>query len=126
MPDTMTRDEPTVLAPSDADPVLSALQTAEALYLDARSQWDQLAAELKEARLQVEHLQRLHDRLADDVRRQEAQLQEERARAERQRRRANQLAAGLKAVHRAIITGNVYEMILRLCLTVTGATRGVY
>src|SRR6185436_16589393 len=98
MPDTMTRDELVTVTPTDGDPVLSAFQATEALYLDARAQWDQLAMELKEARLQVERLQQLHDRLTDEAKRHDAQLKEERARAERQRRRANQLAAGLKSI----------------------------
>ncbi len=54
------------------------------------------------------------------------ELAEERGRARRQRERAEQLAAGLKEIHRSLFAGDVYALILRACLSITGATRGAY
>src|SRR5438045_916238 len=100
MSETTVRDsvlsvEPVALTTDDTDPVMGALRRAEAEYLAARAQWDQQAMELKEARLQVERLQEFHDQLTRSLQQQQAQLQEEQRRAERNRQRANQLAAAL-------------------------------
>lgn len=46
--------------------------------------------------------------------------------AARHRDRANKLAEVLKDIHRSLFNGNVYELILRACLTLTGASRGLY
>jgi GAF domain-containing protein len=45
---------------------------------------------------------------------------------ERQRDRAESLRRALVEVHRALFGGNVYEMILRASVQITGATRGAY
>ncbi len=124
--ESVLSEEPIALTTDDTDPVMGALRRAEAEYLAARSQWDQQAMALKEARQQVERLEQLHDRLASDLKQQQARLDEERRRAERHRQRANQLAAALKTIHRALFGGNVYQMILQACLTITGGTRGLY
>jgi HD-GYP domain-containing protein (c-di-GMP phosphodiesterase class II) len=61
------------------------------------------------------------------------ETEQERARAEAQRiaqtaqrARAKQLEEILKDLHRTMLTGNVYALILKACLTITGASRGVY
>ncbi|HEX6747325.1 MAG TPA: HD domain-containing phosphohydrolase [Longimicrobium sp.] len=54
------------------------------------------------------------------------ELESEHRAFERQRERAETLRQSLAAVHRALFGGNLYDMILRACLQITGATRGVY
>lgn len=80
------------------DRLLDDLQLAIADYQSMRERWDRERADLKEARQEVE----------------------------RQRERAEQLAESLRGIHRSLFDGNVYSLILKACLTLTGATRGIY
>lgn len=98
---------------NESDPVVSLLRQTEQAYRAARERQKREAEEV-EGRLQQE-LQ-LVQRL----------LEAERARTARQRERADRLAAALKDIHRALFGGNVFDLILRACVTITGATRGVY
>jgi putative nucleotidyltransferase with HDIG domain len=119
------------------DVVLSLLRSAEDAY---RSHEAALRGQLAVARADARAA-------ADEAREQGAQAQASRADAEslreelrgvrdelegtqrafdRQRERAEALRHALVGVHRALFGGNVYEMILRACLQITGATRGVY
>jgi putative nucleotidyltransferase with HDIG domain len=82
--------------------------------------------ELKETQLQAERLRNVHDQLTLEVQRAQAALRVERKRAERHKERAKHFAEGLKAIHKALFHGNVCDLILRTCMAVTGATRGVY
>ncbi len=123
-------------APPEA-PVLSLLDAASGAYrahdaalrgelgmarADAASEREQAAtwrAEAEAARAEVESARRE----AGEAR---AELDGARRAFERQRVRAETLRHALVEVHRALFGGNVYEMILRACLQLTGATRGVY
>ena len=91
------------------DPVLSALRETEARYRiavdDLRRETEARHQELAQARSQVRLVQE---------------------RAERQRQRADGLEVALKDIQRAFFSGNIYDMILRACLKLTGATRGLY
>jgi HD-GYP domain-containing protein (c-di-GMP phosphodiesterase class II) len=84
------------------DPVLQSLQGVEAAYRAQDAQWHRREAAL-------------HDALAA-----------EQAKAERQRKRAECLDRSLREIHGAVFGGDVYELILRACLTITEASRGVY
>src|SRR4051812_18338213 len=129
MPDTATDtivQDPVLTVPDGTDPVLASLQLAESQYLEFRGQCDQQAMELKEIRLQAERLREVHDQLTLEVQQAQAAVRAERKRAERHKERAKHFAEGLKAIHKALFHGNVYDLILRTCLAVTGATRGVY
>jgi HD-GYP domain-containing protein (c-di-GMP phosphodiesterase class II) len=99
-----------------ADPVLTSLGEAAAAYSEAHAEWeharDTLAAERDEAEAE-------RRRLAGE-------LEREREAARRERRRSADLREALCEVHRAMFGGNVYEMILRACLSLTGGTRGLY
>ncbi|HEX5725598.1 MAG TPA: HD domain-containing phosphohydrolase [Longimicrobiaceae bacterium] len=55
-----------------------------------------------------------------------AELDRVREESRRQCERAEQLREILKDVHRSLFSGNLYELILKACLTLTGATRGMY
>jgi HD-GYP domain-containing protein (c-di-GMP phosphodiesterase class II) len=107
------------VVPSTGDPVLAALGRAEAAYREARTAWSQEAVTAEDAIA-------ARDRAEAELRRVAADLKAERAAAAGQRERAKRLAAALKDVHRALFTGNVFDLILRACMTLTGATRGLY
>ena len=91
------------------DPVLSALRETEARY-----------------RAAVDDLRRESEARYQELAQARSQGQQARAQAERQRRRAEQLEHALKDIHHAFFSGNIYELILRACLKLTGATRGLY
>lgn len=91
------------------DPVLSALQETEAAY---RSTLEAINHKQEGQQQQIAGLK--------------AHLQQVRAEAVTQKARADQMASALKDIHRAFYSGNLYDLILRACLTLTGATRGLY
>jgi HD-GYP domain-containing protein (c-di-GMP phosphodiesterase class II) len=109
--------------PAADDPVLAALRQAEAHYRQLRAQLDQRSADLERdlARARDES-ESLRHRLAA----QELAVERERHLAQQQRESAHSLASALKEVHRALFSGNVYDLILKTCLTLTGGTRGLY
>jgi HD-GYP domain-containing protein (c-di-GMP phosphodiesterase class II) len=84
------------------DPVLQALQGAEAAYRAQDADWRRHDAAMAEA------------------------LSAERAMAERQRKRAECLDRALREIHGALFGGDVYRLILQACFTITEASRGVY
>jgi HD-GYP domain-containing protein (c-di-GMP phosphodiesterase class II) len=84
------------------DPVLQALQGAEAAYRAQDADWRRHDAAMAEA------------------------LSAERRMAERQRKRAECLDRALREIHGALFGGDVYRLILQACLTITEASRGVY
>ena len=55
-----------------------------------------------------------------------AEAASHKAEAERQRQRAERLSEALNAIHRAFYHSNLYDLLLRACLHLTGATRGLY
>jgi HD-GYP domain-containing protein (c-di-GMP phosphodiesterase class II) len=109
------------------DPVVAALDQAAAAHRARESEWraHQTATEgaLREAEaaLEAEEAEWAAARA-----RLEADLALERAQAERHRHRAECLERALREIHGALFSGDVYALILRACLTITEATRGVY
>lgn len=86
----------------------------------------QVARTQENAQAQIRDVQERSNQLAARVETIRAEAQEAQERAERNRARANQLATSLKSIHRSLFSGNIYELILKACLTITGATRGMY
>lgn len=112
--------------PAADDPVLADLKSATAHYRRLRGHWEREAAELAETRSALADERAACARLAgqvDDIKEQMARQREE---AERQRARAQAIARAMKDIHRALFTGNIYDLILKVCLTLTGGTRGLY
>jgi len=113
-----------------ADPVEARLEEVTRLYRTHRMEWE---AALEEART---HLANAHETNRDLTRELDAQrtaleaeraaLERERSEAERQRARAEQFRQVISDIHRSLFHGNLYLHILRACLTITGATRGLY
>jgi len=119
------------------DPVLSLLEAAGGAY---RAHDAALRGELAAVRGEAERLRGEEEasraaalasaadaaRLDEELSAARGELEQTRRAFERQRDRAESLRHALVEVHRALFGGNVYEMILRACLQITGATRGVY
>jgi len=101
------------------DPVLTGLAHAATLYRAVRSQ----AAEDRAA---VAQLQTALQAATARVQAAEAAAAAAQHQVEQQRRQAEHLRAELQAIHQAVFTGNIYGLILKVCLTLTGATRGLY
>lgn len=108
------------------DPVLQSLGEAEEHYRQVRDAWQSERDELRAEREAAARALGQHEELRREVERLRGDLSLERDKAERARKRARQLADGLKAVHRSLHDGNVYTLILRACAAITGATRGLY
>lgn len=109
-----------------SDPVISHLKQAELLYWEKLQTSQRRLEELMNAKADANSTQAERERLAQELEDMRRELQRERDRLERQHRRAAQLASSLKDIHRSLFSGDVYTLILRACLTITGATRGVY
>lgn len=135
-----------VLAPA-SDPVLRALESAQDQYLEvvgnladqvAETQADAARLEgknrgLREECVRAEQQARRVPQLEEEIRRlgqegaeQGAQLRHQIQRSERDRERARLLADTLKGIHRAVLSSDVFSLILRGCLQITGASRGLY
>ncbi len=83
--------------------------------------------------LHAQEKEYLHQRLTQEkaqVEQQVARETQKRAAQEqdnvRERERADRLARTIKELHQELFSGNVYTLILRACLTITGATRGIH
>jgi HD-GYP domain-containing protein (c-di-GMP phosphodiesterase class II) len=119
------------------DPVLSLLDAAAGAYRmhEAALRGDVAMAQA-DARAAADRAERLHaeaqasraeaESLQDRLEATRGELEGAHRAFERQRERAEALRHALVEVHRALFGGNVYEMILRACLQITGATRGLY
>jgi HD-GYP domain-containing protein (c-di-GMP phosphodiesterase class II) len=115
--------QPRESKPTPHDPVVSALRQAEGHYREIyRELEDQTAEAERELARAREDQQRSSQALAA----RQLELEEERRRAERAREKANTLAAALNEIHRQLFSGNIYGLILKTCITLTGATRGLY
>jgi HD-GYP domain-containing protein (c-di-GMP phosphodiesterase class II) len=84
------------------DAVLQQLEAAARTYRATREAWRAREAELF------------------------SELNQQRVAGERQRKRAECLDRALRDIHGALFGGDVYQLILQACLTITEATRGVY
>ena len=64
--------------------------------------------------------------LARQLRQSEINREMERTLAERQRQRAERLGRLVKQMHRSLFSGHIPDLILKACLNLTGAKRGLY
>lgn len=91
-----------------------------------QEQAEQQAAQLQELQGQLSRAQEAVSRLEASLNETQELREQERRAAQRYRDRAEQMAEGFKQIHRALFEGGVYGLILKACLTITGATRGLY
>ncbi|MDQ2745288.1 MAG: HD domain-containing protein [Chloroflexota bacterium] len=110
--------------------MVADLQQTEKHFREIHAEWErratELSGQLKEVQFQLASAQKENASQAQDLDQARRQVEQQRKQAERHRERANQLAALLKDIHRSLFAGNIHDLILRACLTITGATRGVY
>lgn len=108
------------------DPVLAALLEAQEQYRAFRGSWEQQSEQLRQIREMLATTQANVSRLTSALDVTTNQYQQAQQQTARQRERADQLASLLKEIHRSLFSGNIYNLILRACLTLTGGTRGLY
>jgi HD-GYP domain-containing protein (c-di-GMP phosphodiesterase class II) len=116
--------------PTSDDPVLTGLRQAEVHYRKTYLFLEQQSAaarrELEQARNDLTHARNAHEALSQQLALQRGELDEERRRTRHQRETVDALAATLNDLHRSFSSGNIFDLILKACLTLTGATRGLY
>jgi hypothetical protein len=116
-------DHATEVGPAADDPVLTSLRLVEAQYREMFRLLEQQRVddrdELRKARKENETLSRQLGELRDE-------LDQERRRVQNQRQTRDTFAGALKDIYSSLLGGNVYDLILKTCLTLTGATRGLY
>jgi HD-GYP domain-containing protein (c-di-GMP phosphodiesterase class II) len=105
--------------PAADDPGLVALRQAELHYRERLRALEQQQSNL--ARLASDN-----ERLSAQAATHQDQIDHLRRQAEQQRERADALADALKDIHHAFFSSNLFDLILKACLTLTGATRGEY
>jgi len=111
---------------ADAQRQADALQQAQQQVGDLLSQL--AAAQEANAQL-VRHVQGSQEQTVQAKQETEAQralVEAHAANAQAQQARRRQLEAVLQSIHKTFFSGDVYALILKACLTITGATRGVY
>lgn len=116
-------DQAREAAPGNDDGVLAALREAESRYADI---YASLMRQTLEAQAAVVKARESSETLANEVAALQGQLDEERRRVQNERQTSDTLASALHDIHRSLFGGSVYELILKTCLTLTGATRGLY
>ncbi len=108
------------------DAVLCAIEESAVAYRQARDAWFRQTAALQQAALDRDAAIESERRLAAELQQLQEQIALEKRRTARQQARSRQLAEAIKDLHRSFLEGNIYNLILRACLTITGATRGLY
>ena len=82
--------------------------------------------EAEQAAGTLEVVETARRQMADALAEREAEAGRLREETRWHRERAEQLRDILKDVHRSLFSGNIYELVLKACLSLTGATRGLY
>lgn len=109
-------------APAAQD-VVAHLEQAEEAVLAREREWEKRVADLDHALRSTRETNRELGRHLESV---TGELDEKRRESDFQKRRADRLAQAARELHNALFSGNIYEMILRACLTISGASRGLY
>ena len=117
MSETMTGDR----GPGnvDGDIIVRELRHVERRYRE-------LSEEAEVQRRQLDEERRRAAELASELTAVSSLLTAEQQRALRAERRRAELARHVQEVNRAVFQGDMYELILKACMTMTGATRGLY
>ena len=112
--------------PLPEDPVLISLQNAEQQYIETRALREEQSKEIETLTQKLARQESSSKRLASQLEAATKHLADEKKRADREKARGKELTDCLRDVHRALFDGNIYSLILKACLTATGATRGLY
>lgn len=105
---------------------LASLRQAEAHLRQMTEQLRGQAAEVAELRAQLTGVRDHNEDLTGQCEEGKRALEQALAAECHQEERARLLAEGLKDIHRALFSNNIYELLLRVCATITGASRGLY
>ncbi len=117
---TRELDETRLQADREKDE-LDQLHAREKENLHRRLTEEKAQVEQQKARVEQEKAQ-VEQQVAQETQRRAAQEQN----SSRQRERADRLERIIKELHQELFSGNIYTLILRACLTITGATRGIH
>lgn len=93
---------------------------------EAREEYVKVYAGRARAEEELAAEKKRNEKLSSQLEGAEEEVEQLCVKVDRQKERATQLSSCLKDIHRALFNGNIYDLILRACLTITGATRGVY
>lgn len=110
----------------DADPVLADLHLAETHYRALRDRWDERETALAAARAELAEERQRARRLETELELARARADRQRDEARRQRERTDGLRAAVKELHLSLFRGGLHAQLLHTCLSITGATRGLY
>jgi HD-GYP domain-containing protein (c-di-GMP phosphodiesterase class II) len=116
-------DQAHATAPGADDVVLATLREAEARYVEIYASLTRQSIEAQHALAKVRDD---NETLTQKIATLQHELDRERRRVQHERHTADTLATVLKDIHRSVFGGSVYDLILKACLTLTGATRGLY
>ncbi|HEX8228537.1 MAG TPA: HD domain-containing phosphohydrolase [Chloroflexia bacterium] len=106
--------------------LVASTASLQANLQTSQEQTEHQAAQLQEMQAQLARAQEAVSKLEASLNEAQQLREQEHRAAVRSRERAVQMAEGFKQIHRALFEGGVYGLILKACLTITGATRGLY
>jgi len=106
--------------------MIAALRQAESEYRTVQAEVADKDAALAQQDAALTEAQRVAAELRDALALNQGLLESERRKTRRERARTKEMAAQLREIHAALFSGNIYDLILKACLTLTGATRGLY
>ncbi|MBX9680182.1 MAG: HD domain-containing protein [Gemmataceae bacterium] len=115
-----------VLLPGSDDPVVRAIERVREEYAVHLAEVQDLRIEVRELRSELAQADEIRASLQKELELAKARTERLQRKAETQRERADRLADLLRSIHHSLFQGNVFDLILKACLQITGATRGVY
>jgi len=110
----------------ESDPVLADLDLAAEHYRALRARWEGQALELADAEAALVAARRQAETLQAELARAEERVVRQREEARRQRERAEELREAVKSLHLSLFRGGIHAQLLHACMSITGATRGLY
>lgn len=113
-------------AKEELERVQSLVSDLEAGLLTAQAESKARGKELNKVHAELSELRNSLQTTSRDLEASVERIQQEEQKAARYRERSTHLTEGLKHIHRALFEGGVYGLILKACLAITGATRGLY
>ena len=111
---------------TDGDPVLSDLELAAEHYRALKTQWEQRGDELAAAHGALAEQRTRVALLETELSLARQRLTRQRDEARRQRVRTAELREAVKSLHLSLFRGGLHMELLRACLSITGARRGLY
>lgn len=110
----------------EVDSLVATAASLQESLRESQQQTDEQSRQCSEAQAQIKRIQEEVSRLEADLKETTEEREREHLIALRYRERTAQLDNSLKLIHKALFEGGVYGLILKACLAITGATRGLY